>query len=213
MTYTGLLLNFKSFASFSCKISLIKCFVDRSFKIFNTSTSFHNDIESIKSNLIKNAYQSLLIDKGIVKYLSYKFSSNQNQLKKTSGIHCFKLPYISNLSHHITNKLSKLCKEFCKENVNIMLAFTSFKNKNYFSYKDPVPDDFKSFLVYKFTCTSSTSSYIGKTCRHYKTRVEEDNEKDNKSHSFKHLHSTATCFHSFNSVSFKIVDKLTLNLT
>ena len=175
LTYTGLLLNFKSFASFSCKISLIKCFVDRSFKIFNTLTSFRNDIESIKSNLIKNAYQSLLMDKGILKYLNYKFSSNQNQLKKTSGIHCFKLPYISNLSHHITNKLSKLCKEFCKENVNIMLAFTSFKNKNYFSYKDPVPDDFKSFLVYKFTCASSTSSYIGKTCCHYKTRIEEDN--------------------------------------
>ena len=54
LTYRGLLLNFKSFASFSCKISLIKCFVDRSFKIFNNSTSFHNDIESSKSNLIKN---------------------------------------------------------------------------------------------------------------------------------------------------------------
>ena len=30
-TYTGLLLNFKSFASFSYKISLIKCLIDRSF--------------------------------------------------------------------------------------------------------------------------------------------------------------------------------------
>ena len=88
-----------------------------------------------------------------------------------------------------------------------MLAFTSFKNKNYFSYKDPVPDDFKSFLVYKFTCASCTSSYSGKTCRHYKTRIEEDNKKDNKSHSFKHRHSTATCFDSFNSVSFKMIDK------
>ena len=32
-TYTGLLLNFKSFTSFSYKISLIKCLIDRSFKI------------------------------------------------------------------------------------------------------------------------------------------------------------------------------------
>ena len=31
-TYTGLLLNFKSFTSFSYKISLIKCLIDRSFK-------------------------------------------------------------------------------------------------------------------------------------------------------------------------------------
>ena len=54
-TYTGLLLNFKSFTSFSFKISLIKCLIDRSFKICNNWNSFHNDIENIKSNLIKNA--------------------------------------------------------------------------------------------------------------------------------------------------------------
>ena len=46
----------------------------------------------------------------------HKFSSNQNQLKDTSNVHYFKLPYIGNLSHHIKNRLSKLCKEFYKEN-------------------------------------------------------------------------------------------------
>ena len=44
-TYTGLLLNFKSFTSFSYKISLIKCLIDRLFKICNNWNSFHNDIE------------------------------------------------------------------------------------------------------------------------------------------------------------------------
>ena len=77
-TYTGLLLNFKSFTSFSYKISLIKCLIDRSFKICNNWNSFHNDIEN-KSNLIKNAYLPFLIDKIIKKYLNYKFSGNQNQ--------------------------------------------------------------------------------------------------------------------------------------
>ena len=56
----------------------------KSFKIWNSWNSFHNDIESIKSNLIKNAYPPFLIDKVIKKYLNYKFSSNQNQLKDTS---------------------------------------------------------------------------------------------------------------------------------
>ena len=40
LTYTGPLLNFKSFTSFSYKISLIKCLTDRSFKIFNNWKSF-----------------------------------------------------------------------------------------------------------------------------------------------------------------------------
>ena len=70
-----------------------------------------------------------------------------------------------------------------------------------------MPDDLKSFLVYKFPCASCSSSYIGKTCRHFKTRIEEHIKKDNKSHIFKHLNPTATCFDSNNSVSFKIIDK------
>ena len=101
--------------------------------------------------IIKNAYLPFLIDKVIKKYLDYKFASNQNQLKDKSDIHYFKLSYFKNLSHHIKNKLSKLYKEFRKENFNIKLVFNSFKIKNYFSYEDPIPNDLKSFLVYKFT--------------------------------------------------------------
>ena len=158
----------------------------------------------IKSNLIKNTYLSFLINKVIKKYLSYKFSSDQNQLKDTSEVHYYKLPYISNLSHNIKNKLSKLSKDLCKENFKIKLVFTSFQI--YYSYRDPIPDDLKPFLVYKCTCASCSSSYIGETCHHFKTGIEEHIKKYNKSNVFKHLHSTATCLDSYNSLSFKIID-------
>ena len=65
----------------------------------------------------------------------------------------------------------------------------------------------KSFLVYKFPCASCSSSYIGETCRHFETRIEEHIQKDNKSHIFKHLHSTATGFDFHNSLCFKIIEK------
>ena len=42
--YHKYILNFKSFTSFSYKISLIKCLIDRPFKICNNWNSFHNDI-------------------------------------------------------------------------------------------------------------------------------------------------------------------------
>ena len=90
----------------------------------------------------------------------------------------------------------KLCKEFCKENFNIKLI-----------HLNPIPDDLKSFLVYKVTCASCNSSYIGETCRHFKTRIEEHIKKDNKSHILKHLHSAATCFDSYNSLCFEIIDR------
>ena len=66
--------------------------------------SFHNEIENIKSIVIKNTYPPFLIDKVIKKYLS-KFSTNQNQLKDKSDVLYLKLPHINNLLHHIKNKL------------------------------------------------------------------------------------------------------------
>ena len=38
-------------------------------------------------------------------------------------------------------------------------------------------------------------------------KIEEHIKKDNKFHIFKHLHSTGTSFDSYNSISFKIIDK------
>ena len=96
LTCTRLLLNFKRFIM-----------IDRSFKICNNWNYFHNDMEDIKSNLTENAHPPFLIDKVIKKYLDYKFSSHQNQLKDKFDVH-------GNLPHHIKNKLSKLSKEFCK---------------------------------------------------------------------------------------------------
>ena len=86
-TYTDIFLNVKSFTSFSYKINLIKCLIDRSFKICNTWNSFYNDIKNIKSNLTKNAYSPFLIDRVIKKYLNYKFASKQNQLIDTSDVY------------------------------------------------------------------------------------------------------------------------------
>ena len=91
LTYTGLLLNFKSFTSFSYKISLIKCLIDRSFKICNNWKSFQKNIENIKSSLVKNVYPPFLINKAVKKYVGCKYSSSEKQLKDKSDVYYFRL--------------------------------------------------------------------------------------------------------------------------
>ena len=58
-------------------------------------------------------------------------------------------------------------------------------------------------LRWSVTC----GKICAETCRLFKARVQEHIKKDNKSHIFKHLHSTVTCFDSHNSLSFKMIDK------
>ena len=117
----------------------------------------------------------------------------------------YKLPYIGKYSEQVQKKLSKFCKQFCKD-ADLKIVFTSFKINNYFSTKDKTPYFLKSFLVYKFVCARCNSCYIGETCRHFKTRIDEHVKKDKKSNIYKHLNNNKECFSSFNSDCFSILD-------
>ena len=55
--------------------------------------------------------------------------------------------------------------------------------------------------MYNFTCARCRFTYIGQTYGHFKNRIEEYIKKDNKFHVFKHIHSTTTCFDSYNSLT------------
>ena len=72
--------------------------------------------------------------------------------------------HISATCHTILKilKMSRLSKlQFCKENVNIKLVFTSFQIENYFSYKEPIPD-FKFFLAYNFFVLAVVRAILSK---------------------------------------------------
>ena len=45
--------------------------------------------------------------------------------------------------------------------------------KNYFNFKDVLPEPLQSCQIYKCNCGSCSASYTGKTFRHLKVRVSE----------------------------------------
>ena len=165
-------------------------------------------LKTLKIISSKNAYPGSLIDKIIKKCLNHKlFFNNIDPLTVEPEISYFKLPYIGKFSDHLQLKILKLSKKYCKDNFNIKIVFTFLKIKNYFSYKDIIPNDMKSFLVYKFTCASCNANYDGETTHHLKTRIEEHIKRDKQSNIYKHLHSNTQCFDAYNHQSFKIIDK------
>ena len=55
----------------------------------------------------------------------------------------------------------------------LIIFQTSSRLKNYFRFKDRLPETLQSNFVYKFKWDSCTVSYYGKTYRHMKVRVSE----------------------------------------
>ena len=110
--------------------------------------------------------------------------------------------------------ISKLLKRCCN-NRDVKLAFSSFKIRNMFNVKDPVPVELRSNVVYKFTCASCNSRYVGETSRHLATRIREHLNsggplnRDRTSHIFQHLHRSQACRNSCSSECFKVIDQAT----
>ena len=83
------------------------------------------------------------------------------------------LPFMGKMSALVKSDLARSLHKrlpFCK----IRIIFkTSNRLRNYFSFKDVVPEPLRSCQIYKFMCGSCNASYIGKTFRHMKVRVSE----------------------------------------
>ena len=148
-TYSGLLLNYASFISRFYKIGLIKCLIDRTYKINSAWPGFHDDVSKVKDVLKRNSYPPFILDKIIKAYID-KIQYNNNKVSfEVNKLQYFKLPYIGKYSEQVQKKITKLSKQYCKEN-NGKSVFSSFKISDYFSVKDVSPYFLNYFLVYKF---------------------------------------------------------------
>ena len=99
-----------------------------------------------------------------------------------------------------------MLKLYCNDNVSINLVFTVCKVKSYFSSKDPIPQCFKSSVVYFFECGRCSSSYVGRTHIHFDTRRNQHLGTDKNSSILKHLNQNKECEKACNKDSFKILD-------
>ena len=203
-TFTGLMTNYFSFTPMKYKIGLVKCLVDRCYKINNTRLGFDNDLTKIFEFLQRNCFPKYILNKITKKFLDEKSSDKPSQTNKDEeNIYYFKLPYLGKLSLTFQRKLRLLCEKYCKK-VDVRIVFQTCKLKSFFSTKDKVM--LKSHVVYKFCCARCKSCYVGFTKRHYNVRVHEHLNTDSTSHIYKHLKSNAQCRTQCDESCFEIID-------
>ena len=100
-------------------------------------------------------------------------------------------------------------KNFVKDvakNAKVKLVFISNKLCQTFLYKDSYPSVLSSKVVYKFVCASCKASYVSQMHQHLTTRINGHFDKDNKSHIYQHLMSSADCVNACSCACFSILD-------
>ena len=143
------------------------------FKICSDWAKFHEELNFLKQIFLKNGYPQSFIDNCFKTFLDKLFikSPEISTVEKKTLI--LSLPYLGNIS---LQKRTKLKKSFrgklncCK----LQIVFKSQrKPASVFRFKDHLPYDLVSEVVYKYTYGSCKSSYYGEMDRHVKVRCGE----------------------------------------
>ena len=172
-TFSGVYTHFESFLPTIYKFAMIYTLVYRCFKICSDWTKFHEDLNFLKQIFLKNGYPQSFIYNCFKTFLDKLFikSPEISTVEKKTLI--LSLPYLGNVSLQTRTKLKKSFKSIlncCK----LQFVFKSQRKlASVFRFKDRLPYDLVSGVVYKYTCGSFKSPYYGETDRHLKVRCGE----------------------------------------
>ena len=155
------------------KKSLIGTLLFRCFSICSDYTSFHLEVENLREILKKNSYPSGIIEQSIRSFLN-KLHVPKKVIPTVPKKELFiVLPYLGTLSSNLKQKLRTCFKNSLPQcNIKIILKSTN-RLSSLFRFKDVIPKELQSHLVYKFSCGNCNVTYYGKTERHLNVRSSE----------------------------------------
>ena len=172
-TFSGVYSNFNSFNYDQYKIGLIFTLLFRTFSSVSDFSRFHTEVSHLKEILRKNAFPIKLVDNCIKNFLNKKFLNTPVTLTVKKKELFIVLPYLGNLSLALRTRLQNSINKnlpFCK--IKVIFKSTT-RLSNFFRFKDKVPFNLRSNVVYKFSCGRCNATYYGKTYLHFNIRAGE----------------------------------------
>ena len=173
-TFSGLYSNFSSYMPTDYKKGLIYTLLYRGFSLCTNWSKFKSELLILKSIMGKNGYPRHFVDKCIKTFFDKMSTPKQlvQTVRKKELRIC--LPYMGIDSLKMRKELIKFAKIYLPGSCKLQIIFSS-QNRlgDYFRFKDKIPLQCRSLILYRFLCNKCNLVYYGKTFRHYKVRVNE----------------------------------------
>jgi hypothetical protein len=164
--FTGLFTNFESFLPTAYKKGFIFSLLFRYFNICSSCQIFHAELEKFKKLLLQNGYPKFFIDRCVKTFLDKMISPPLKVQTPTVSklLIPIVLPYTGNHAIQIRQQLHKLFSSAFPQ-VQLCVIFKPIcRLSNFFHFKDRIPLNLRSHVVYQFECQCCNALYLGKTC-------------------------------------------------
>ena len=149
---------------------MIYTLVYRCFILCSDWTKFHAELVTLKEIFLKNGYPTSFIDNCFKKFLDRLYVLKPALVTVEKKPLLLVLPFLGPISLQIRTKIRNAMKgtlDYCK----LQVIFRSERKlSDVFRFKDRIPFELVSGVVYKYKCGRCNSSYYGETERHLKVR-------------------------------------------
>ena len=82
------------------------------------------------------------------------------------------IPFISHRTNSAIKKELRRITTMYYPQIDLKLVFSNnFSVKSFFCFKDKIPDDLQSNVVYSYNCGQCQATYVAETSRHLHTRI------------------------------------------
>ena len=171
-TFSGLYSNFSSFLPVEYKKGLIFTLLYRGFTLCTDFDKFQNELLFLKRVLNRNQYPRSFVDECIRKFFDKRSSPKPSvaTVEKKEIRIC--LPFLGKESLKIKANLLKFAKTYLPGDCKLNVIFkVSNRLGDCFRFKDVIPRECRSLILYKFQCGKCNLAYYGKTFRLFRVRV------------------------------------------
>ena len=157
-TFSSVYTHFESFLPTIYKFDMVYPLAHPCFKICSDWTKFHEELSFLKQAFLENGYPLSFIDNWFKTFVDKLFIKRPQLITVEKKTLFLSMPYLVEISLQTRTKLRKSLKGLLNS-CELQIIFESQGKLSYvFHFKDRLPSDLLSGVVYKHTCGRCSST-------------------------------------------------------
>ena len=142
----------------------------RAFKICSNYLNLHLEFNFLTEMLFKNGFNHNFTNSYLGKQLQKLLNPSAPKLRADKAILYFPIIFTGKRSFIFQNNLSKLLREFYPQLTIRVIFKPGLTMQRLFKFKDRIPIELQSSVIYKYECRCCSATYFGKTKRQIRVR-------------------------------------------
>ena len=169
-TFTGVYTHYHSFLPSVYKFGLLSTILFRYFAICSNFHLFHIEVQKFKETFLRNGYPIELVNKCVKTFLDKVFITKPIIHTVSKKEYTITLPYLEPLSNKVHRRIKTLFQKVIPAGKLNIIFKTKRRLAHFLKFKDVIPYNLNSHIIYHFTCPSCKAGYIGETRVYFKVR-------------------------------------------